>query len=161
MKPGDRVECIDSGGHVTLTVGTHYIVETTSKYSVRLEGIPFRYSKLRFKIVGEAMTESFNWQAFQEVISKSGNICSGARQDIANAIAAGKGEPTKPVPKAGQVWQFGEQLRLLACGVDGKEIVINPNSGSRSSARFGWQYNIDTYNYKYVAGSIEEYYASR
>lgn len=103
----------------------------------------------------------FNWQKFNESISRSTNICSGAKKDIEEAIRAAGGEVESiPEIREGQVYQFrlGTQPRLIV-EVNGEYHVIGLHSGFKL-------YDdplllIKNGDYKFLAPSPEEYYRKK
>lgn len=48
----------------------------------------------------------FDFDAFNAALQSSTAICAQGRRDIAAAISAGKGLPTKRLVKLGQVWRW-------------------------------------------------------
>lgn len=110
--------------------------------------------------------KQFDWDAFNKVLQGSGNICAGARKDIENAVAAGKGvKPTRKLV-CGQIWtdSDGSLFQIQANG-SGKYILAHFDSqyaGCHAGGAYSiteLQGKIESGVYAYQAKNFTEYLA--
>lgn len=143
-------------------VGIFWADEEGFYYFDNGDGVSENVSNLIEEIMPE--NKSFDFDKFNAVLQKSTNICSGARKDIEDAIRAGKGEPVRPVAKAGQVWLAvdGQEIRIMArVNGDYSYVVIDSSGGPICDSKISFDDIVNTNNYQFVANSIEEYYRNK
>lgn len=110
--------------------------------------------------ITEEPVNEFDWDKFNEAISKSSNICSGAKQAIERAIAAWRGEEwVKPL--VGQVWRGYDIYDglWLAAQTSDKKFFIKITNGTGWLSYSTLQACVCAANLKYAAPSLKDYVA--
>ncbi len=101
---------------------------------------------------------SFDLTKFVAELSKSTNICAGAKADIQRAADVAGGKILKPVLKRGQVWTTKyDGIRLIVVNDTGNLISMTGTGLIGTSTP---QKDIDTGNYTFVAESLKDYIAA-
>lgn len=79
--------------------------------------------------IAEESVSEFNWDKFNEELSKSTNICAGAKKDIKEAVATALGKALNPQPEKGQVWRrsTGELVQIQSV-TDSEYVLADINN---------------------------------